>query len=199
MPLCWISSRKNWRLLNAHIVDGYCMVTPCQESKQSSFLGLGWCPTGPYSCLFIPDFDNCTPSAHLWLSIVLFFALCRVFFLEIPNDSVMERLSLRATDPITGERYHMLYNPPRTQEVSWSWWALMTLCPEGKFRYWFIYFLSSWNSASAVQHQHHLHDFLQIFHAYIQFINIKCLFTPFVYITGILTYSVWMSPDSFRH
>ncbi|ELT89859.1 hypothetical protein CAPTEDRAFT_200548 [Capitella teleta] len=41
----------------------------------------------------------------------------RVFFLEIPNDSVMERLSLRATDPITGDRYHLLYNPPRTQEV----------------------------------------------------------------------------------
>ena len=23
---------------------------------------------------------------------------------------------LRSTDPITGDRYHMLYNPPRTQE-----------------------------------------------------------------------------------
>ena len=41
----------------------------------------------------------------------------RVFFLDVPNDSVLERLTLRATDPITGERYHMLYNPPRTQEV----------------------------------------------------------------------------------
>ncbi|XP_013418058.1 adenylate kinase 8-like [Lingula anatina] len=41
----------------------------------------------------------------------------RVFFLDVPNDSVIERLTLRATDPITGERYHMLYNPPRTQEV----------------------------------------------------------------------------------
>ncbi|KAJ8299873.1 hypothetical protein KUTeg_021392 [Tegillarca granosa] len=30
---------------------------------------------------------------------------------------VPNRLTLRATDPITGERYHMLYNPPRTQEV----------------------------------------------------------------------------------
>ena len=29
----------------------------------------------------------------------------------------MERLTLRATDPVTGERYHMLYNPPRTQEI----------------------------------------------------------------------------------
>ncbi len=41
----------------------------------------------------------------------------RVFFLDVPNDSVLERLTLRATDPITGDRYHMLYNPPRTQEV----------------------------------------------------------------------------------
>lgn len=43
--------------------------------------------------------------------------LYRVFFLEIPNDSVIERLSLRSTDPITGERYHLLYNPPRSQEI----------------------------------------------------------------------------------
>ena len=40
-----------------------------------------------------------------------------MFFLEVPNDSVIERLTQRATDPVTGERYHMLYNPPRTQEV----------------------------------------------------------------------------------
>lgn len=37
--------------------------------------------------------------------------------MDVPNDSVIERLTLRATDPITGERYHMLYNPPRTQEI----------------------------------------------------------------------------------
>ncbi|CAD5123889.1 DgyrCDS12196 [Dimorphilus gyrociliatus] len=41
----------------------------------------------------------------------------RVFMLDIPNDSVLERLTLRALDPITGERYHALYNPPRTQTV----------------------------------------------------------------------------------
>ncbi|WAR01696.1 KAD8-like protein [Mya arenaria] len=41
----------------------------------------------------------------------------RVFFLDVPNDSVMERLTLRQSDPITGERYHMMYNPPQTQEV----------------------------------------------------------------------------------
>ncbi|XP_070532328.1 adenylate kinase 8-like [Ptychodera flava] len=41
----------------------------------------------------------------------------RVFFLDVPNDSVIERLTLRTTDPITGEHYHELYNPPRTQEI----------------------------------------------------------------------------------
>lgn len=38
-----------------------------------------------------------------------------MFFLDVPNDIVLERLTLRATDPVSGERYHMLYNPPRTQ------------------------------------------------------------------------------------
>ncbi|KAK6195868.1 hypothetical protein SNE40_001206 [Patella caerulea] len=41
----------------------------------------------------------------------------RTFFLDVPNDSVLERLTQRYTDPITGERYHLLYNPPRTQDV----------------------------------------------------------------------------------
>jgi len=45
------------------------------------------------------------------------FIANRMFFLDVPNDSVLERLTLRASDPITGDRYHMLYNPPRTQEV----------------------------------------------------------------------------------
>lgn len=37
--------------------------------------------------------------------------------MDVPNDSIIERLTLRATDPVTGDRYHMLFNPPRTQEV----------------------------------------------------------------------------------
>lgn len=41
----------------------------------------------------------------------------RVFFMDVPNDSVLERLTQRATDPVTGERYHLLYNPPRTVEI----------------------------------------------------------------------------------
>jgi len=41
----------------------------------------------------------------------------KVFFMDIPNDSIMERTTLRYIDPISGERYHMLFNPPPTQEV----------------------------------------------------------------------------------
>ncbi len=37
--------------------------------------------------------------------------------MDIPNDSIMERTTLRYLDPVTGEKYHMLYNPPPTQEV----------------------------------------------------------------------------------
>ena len=37
--------------------------------------------------------------------------------MDIPNDSIMERTTLRYLDPITGDRYHMLFNPPPTQEV----------------------------------------------------------------------------------
>jgi len=35
---------------------------------------------------------------------------------------VIERLTLRAMDPVTGERYHTLYNPPRSQEVKERLW-----------------------------------------------------------------------------
>ena len=37
--------------------------------------------------------------------------------MDIPNDSIMERTTLRFLDPVSGERYHMLFNPPPTQEV----------------------------------------------------------------------------------
>jgi len=40
-----------------------------------------------------------------------------VFFLSIPEDSVKERLTLRRVDPTTGERYHLLFKPPPSQEV----------------------------------------------------------------------------------
>ncbi|XP_003407533.2 adenylate kinase 8 [Loxodonta africana] len=41
----------------------------------------------------------------------------RVFFLNVPLDSVIERLTLRRTDPVTGERYHLMYKPPPTMEI----------------------------------------------------------------------------------
>ncbi|XP_059266428.1 adenylate kinase 8 isoform X3 [Mustela nigripes] len=41
----------------------------------------------------------------------------RVFFLNVPLDSVIERLTLRRIDPVTGERYHLMYKPPPTVEI----------------------------------------------------------------------------------
>ncbi|KAM5145906.1 adenylate kinase 8 [Mantella aurantiaca] len=41
----------------------------------------------------------------------------RVFFLDIPDDVAVERLSLRMTDPVSGERYHNLYKPAPRVEV----------------------------------------------------------------------------------
>lgn len=41
----------------------------------------------------------------------------RVFFIDIPRDSIIERTTLRYLDPITGDRYHMLLSPPATQEI----------------------------------------------------------------------------------
>nr|XP_014341646.1 PREDICTED: adenylate kinase 8 isoform X2 [Latimeria chalumnae] len=41
----------------------------------------------------------------------------RVFFLDLPDDAVMERLTQTMTDPVTGERFHSTYKPPPNQEV----------------------------------------------------------------------------------
>nr|NP_001155275.1 radial spoke protein AK58 [Ciona intestinalis]BAH59278.1 radial spoke protein AK58 [Ciona intestinalis] len=41
----------------------------------------------------------------------------RIYFFDIPDDCVIERLCYRITDPISGERYHTLYNPPRSNDV----------------------------------------------------------------------------------
>lgn len=32
---------------------------------------------------------------------------CRVYFLDVPLDTVLERLALRRVDPVTGERYRV--------------------------------------------------------------------------------------------
>lgn len=39
------------------------------------------------------------------------FLPSRVFFLEMSDSVALERLTLRSTDPVTGERYHSLHNP----------------------------------------------------------------------------------------
>ncbi|XP_056397164.1 adenylate kinase 8 [Hyla sarda] len=41
----------------------------------------------------------------------------RIFFLDIPDDVAIERLSLRMTDPVSGERYHSLYRPAPRVDV----------------------------------------------------------------------------------
>ncbi|XP_033099160.1 adenylate kinase 8-like [Anneissia japonica] len=41
----------------------------------------------------------------------------RVFCLDVPNDSVYERLTLRMADPVTGIMYHTLYNPPHSSHI----------------------------------------------------------------------------------
>lgn len=41
----------------------------------------------------------------------------RVFFLNIPDEVALERLTQRMTDPVTGERYHTVYKPAPSLEV----------------------------------------------------------------------------------
>jgi len=40
-----------------------------------------------------------------------------VFFLDISTEAVLERQTLKATDPYSGVEYHLLYNPPTTEDV----------------------------------------------------------------------------------
>ncbi|XP_066568751.1 adenylate kinase 8 [Amia ocellicauda] len=41
----------------------------------------------------------------------------RVFVLEMPDDVAIERITLRATDPVTGERFHSLYKAAPSPQV----------------------------------------------------------------------------------
>ncbi|XP_050837046.1 adenylate kinase 8 isoform X3 [Serinus canaria] len=41
----------------------------------------------------------------------------RVFFFNLPYESIMERLAQRRTDPVTGERYHTTFRPAPTPEI----------------------------------------------------------------------------------
>jgi len=37
--------------------------------------------------------------------------------MDISSEAVLERLTLKATDPHSGIQYHLLYDPPLTQEI----------------------------------------------------------------------------------
>ncbi|XP_068167773.1 adenylate kinase 8 [Antennarius striatus] len=41
----------------------------------------------------------------------------RVYFLEVTDDVCLDRITLKATDPVTGERYHALTRPAPNSEV----------------------------------------------------------------------------------
>nr|XP_056716143.1 adenylate kinase 8 [Euleptes europaea] len=41
----------------------------------------------------------------------------RVFFLNLTMEAILERLAYRAVDPVTGERYHTLYNPAPSKKA----------------------------------------------------------------------------------
>lgn len=42
----------------------------------------------------------------------------RVFFLNLPTEVALQRLCERATDPVSGERYHSTFKPPTEAEVN---------------------------------------------------------------------------------
>uniref|UniRef100_A0AAA9TFQ8 Adenylate kinase 8 n=1 Tax=Bos taurus TaxID=9913 RepID=A0AAA9TFQ8_BOVIN len=88
------------------VPDNIIMKVLKQRLDQQDCVERGWVLHG-----FPRDLDQ----AHLMDN--LGYKPNRVFFLNVPFDSVIERLSLRRTDPITGERYHLMYKPPPTIEV----------------------------------------------------------------------------------
>lgn len=48
---------------------------------------------------------------------VWIFSVDSVFFLDIPMDVAIERLTQRTLDPVTGDRFHAHDHPPPTQEI----------------------------------------------------------------------------------
>uniref|UniRef100_A0A670J5Z1 Uncharacterized protein n=1 Tax=Podarcis muralis TaxID=64176 RepID=A0A670J5Z1_PODMU len=41
----------------------------------------------------------------------------RVFFLNLPTEVALQRICQRATDPVSGERYHTIFKPPADEDV----------------------------------------------------------------------------------
>ncbi|XP_040081393.1 adenylate kinase 8 isoform X2 [Oryx dammah] len=95
---------QKYGLIN--VPDNIIMKVLKQRLDQQDCIERGWVLHG-----FPRDLDQ----AHTMDS--LGYKPNRVFFLNVPFDSVIERLSLRRTDPVTGERYHLMYKPPPTMEV----------------------------------------------------------------------------------
>ncbi|XP_044782426.1 adenylate kinase 8 isoform X4 [Bubalus bubalis] len=95
---------QKYGLIN--VPDNIIMKVLKQRLDQQDCVERGWVLHG-----FPRDLDQ----AHLMDN--LGYKPNRVFFLNVPFDSVIERLSLRRTDPVTGERYHLMYKPPPTMEV----------------------------------------------------------------------------------
>nr|XP_042101442.1 adenylate kinase 8 isoform X2 [Ovis aries] len=95
---------QKYGLIN--VPDNIIMKVLKQRLDQQDCVERGWVLHG-----FPRDLDQ----AHTMDS--LGYKPNRVFFLNVPFDSVIERLSLRRTDPVTGERYHLMYKPPPTMEV----------------------------------------------------------------------------------
>lgn len=57
-------------------------------------------------------------SVFLSLTICLSISVCRIFVLDIPNHAVMERLTNRQMDKVTGDRFHSVFNPaPAVERV----------------------------------------------------------------------------------
>ncbi|XP_073872251.1 adenylate kinase 8 isoform X4 [Macaca fascicularis] len=95
---------QKYRLVN--VPDSLLMKVLSQRLDQQDCIQKGWVLHG------VPrDLDQ----AHLLNS--LGYNPNRVFFLNVPFDSIMERLTLRRIDPVTGERYHLMYKPPPTMEI----------------------------------------------------------------------------------
>ncbi|XP_077003518.1 adenylate kinase 8 isoform X10 [Tamandua tetradactyla] len=88
------------------VPDSIILKVLTQRLKERDCVQKGWVLHG-----FPRDLDQ----AHLLDS--LGHKANRVFFLNVPFDSVIERLTLRRTDPVTGERYHLMYKPPPTIEI----------------------------------------------------------------------------------
>uniref|UniRef100_A0A2K5D2L6 Adenylate kinase 8 n=1 Tax=Aotus nancymaae TaxID=37293 RepID=A0A2K5D2L6_AOTNA len=89
-----------------NVPDGLLMKVLSQRLDQQDCIQRGWVLHG-----FPRDLDQ----AHLLN--ILGYNPNRVFLLNVPFDSIMERLTLRRIDPVTGERYHLMYKPPPTMEI----------------------------------------------------------------------------------